>query len=89
MEENLRMRAVALKYEKEQDAAPRVIAAGQGEAAHRIIEKANASGVPLYQDGSLAELLVNTTLNTEIPPELYEAVAEALLFVYRLDQRLR
>lgn len=81
--------AVALKYKKEQDNAPRVIAAGQGETAHRIVEKATESGVPLYQNGSLAALLVNSPLNTEIPPELYEAVAEVLVFVYRLDQRLR
>ncbi|HHV36044.1 MAG TPA: flagellar biosynthesis [Syntrophomonadaceae bacterium] len=89
MEDDLLRRAVALKYEKEQDAAPRVVAAGQGEIANRIIEQASTSGVPLYQDGSLASLLVNTPLNTEIPFELYESVAEVLLFVYRLDQRLK
>ncbi len=81
--------AVALKYNKERDASPRVIAAGQGETADRIVEKADAAGVPLYEDGSLAALLVNTPLHEEIPPELYEAVAEVLVFIYYLDQRLK
>lgn len=78
--------AVALRYQKEKDRAPRVVASGRGELAWRIIEEARKHGVPLYEDGKLADLLMQLPLNTEIPPELYQAVAEVLAFIYRLDK---
>ena len=81
-------RAVALKYEKEKDAAPRVVAKGRGFVAQKIIEAARAHGVALHEDKNLVEVLEALDLETEIPPELYRAVAEVLAFIYRLNGRI-
>ncbi len=77
--------AVALSYEVE-DGAPRVIAAGQGYLAEKIIEKAKESDVPLHQDDKLAGALMKLQIGDLIPPELYEVVAEILVFVDRMDR---
>lgn len=77
--------AVALSYEVE-DGAPRVIAAGQGYLAEKIIEKAKESDVPLHQDDKLAGALMQLQIGDLIPPELYEVVAEILVFVDRMDR---
>ena len=79
--------AVALSYEVG-DEAPRIIAAGKGEVAERIIEKAKESDVPLYKDSKLASTLGRLEIGDTIPPELYEVVAEILIFVDDMD-RLR
>ena len=81
-------KAVALKYEKEKDAAPRVVAKGRGSVAEKIIETARAHNVPLHEDKNLVEVLEALDLETEIPPELYRAVAEVLAFIYRLNGRM-
>jgi flagellar biosynthesis protein len=80
-------KAVALKYEKEKDAAPRVVAKGRGFVAQKIIEAARAHRVPLHEDKNLVEVLEALDLETEIPSELYRAVAEVLAFIYRLNGR--
>lgn len=77
--------AVALSYEAG-DEAPRIVAAGTGEVAERIIEKAKESDVPLYQDSKLAGTLSRLEIGDTIPPELYEVVAEILLFVDDMDR---
>ena len=81
-------RAVALKYEKEKDAAPRIVAKGRGFVAQKIIETARAHRVPLYEDKNLVQVLEALDLETEIPQELYRAVAEVLAFIYRLNGRM-
>ena len=81
-------RAVALKYEKEKDAAPRVVAKGRGSVAQKIIETARAHKVPLVEDQNLVQVLEALDLETEIPVELYRAVAEVLAFIYRLNGRM-
>lgn len=81
-------KAVALKYEKEKDAAPRIVAKGRGFVAQKIIETARAHGVPLYEDKNLVQVLEALDLETEIPAELYRAVAEVLAFIYRLNGRM-
>jgi flagellar biosynthesis protein len=78
-------KAVALKYDDKKNKAPRVIATGRGEIAEKIIEVAKAHNVPLYEDKNLVQLLEALELETEIPPELYRAVAEVLAFIYRLN----
>ena len=78
-------RAVALKYEKEKDAAPRIVAKGRGFVAQKIMETARAHRVPLYEDKNLVQVLEALDLETEIPAELYRAVAEVLAFIYRLN----
>jgi len=81
-------KAAALKYEKEKDAAPRIVAKGRGFVAQKIIETARAHGVPLYEDKNLVQVLEALDLETEIPTELYRAVAEVLAFIYRLNGRM-
>lgn len=81
-------KAVALKYEKEKDAAPRVVAKGRGSVAEKIIETARVHNVPLHEDKNLVEVLETLDLETEIPPELYRAVAEVLAFIYRLNGKM-
>ena len=78
-------KAVALKYDQKKDKAPRVVAKGRGEIARKIIEVAQAHQVPLYEDKNLTQILEALDLETEIPPELYRAVAEVLAFIYRLN----
>lgn len=77
-------RAVALHYD--QKGAPTVLATGEGEIARLIKERAEAAGVPLVEDPKLSYLLSKIPLGDEIPPELYRAVAEVLVFVLRLEQ---
>lgn len=81
-------KAVALKYDRKKDNAPRVIAKGRGEIAEKIIEVAKAHNVPLYEDKNLIQILEALDLETEIPPELYRAVAEVLSFIYRLNGKI-
>lgn len=80
-------KAVALTYDKDKDAAPRVMAKGRGQVAEKIIETARAHHVPLVKDENLVQVLDALDLETQIPPELYRAVAEVLAFVYRLNAK--
>jgi flagellar biosynthesis protein len=79
-------KAVALKYDGEKDKAPRIIAKGRGDIAEKIIGIAKEHDVPLYEDKNLVQILEALDLETEIPPELYRAVAEVLAFIYRLER---
>ena len=81
-------KAVAVKYDRKKDNAPRVIAKGRGEIAEKIIEVAKAHNVPLYEDKNLIQILEALDLKTEIPPELYRAVAEVLAFIYKLNGKI-
>jgi flagellar biosynthesis protein len=80
-------RAVALQYDRAKDGAPRVVAKGRGPVAETIIARAREHGVPLQEDADLAAALSALDLETEIPPELYRAVAEVLAFIYRLNAK--
>ena len=77
--------AVALAYEPG-DRAPKILAAGTGAVAERIIEKAKENDVPFYQDNKLAETLSKLEIGDTIPPELYDVVAEILVFVDDMDR---
>ncbi len=77
--------AVALEYDPN-DAAPKVIATGKGIIAEKIIEKAKESDVPVHRDDKLADTLSRLEIGEMIPPELYEVVAEILLFVDHMDK---
>ncbi|MGQ9857098.1 MAG: EscU/YscU/HrcU family type III secretion system export apparatus switch protein [Thermodesulfobacteriota bacterium] len=79
-----RSMAVALGYDRLLHRAPRIVAKGEGELARRIVELARAHGIPLREDPALVRLLSNLEVDQEIPPVLYQAVAEVLAFVYRL-----
>ncbi len=81
-------KAVALKYDGKKDKAPRVIAKGRGNIAEKIIDIAREHNVPLYEDKNLIQVLEALDLETEVPPELYRAVAEVLAFIYRLNGKI-
>ena len=78
-----RSRAIALRYSG--SGAPKVTASGQGHVAARILELAEANGVPVRRDPALVQALATLELGREIPEELYLAVAEVLSWAYRLD----
>lgn len=73
--------AVALTYDEPR--APRVVAVGRGEIGQRIIDTAREHGVPLETNAPLAEALSAIELETEIPLELYAAVATIIGFIMR------
>ena len=68
-------KAVALKYNSEEDTSPVVIASGYGTVAERIIDIAEKKGIPVFKDDSAASLLCMLEVGSNIPVELYEVVA--------------
>lgn len=82
---NIPKQAVALEYDPD-DQAPKVIAMGRGALAERIIEQAKQSDIPVHRDDNLADTLSKLQIGDMIPPELYEVVAEILVFVDSMDK---
>jgi flagellar biosynthesis protein len=78
--------AIAIKYDREKDGAPRVIAKGMRLKAEKIKELAKQAGVPFMKNTTLAAALYRVEVGQEIPEELYDAVAEVLNFVFALQQ---
>jgi len=79
-------KAVSLRYDEDTDRAPTVTAKGEGRVARKIIELAEDNDIPIYEDEDLVELLYTLDLEEQIPPSLYEVVAEVFAFVYQLNQ---
>ena len=77
--------AIALEYDHANQ-APTVVASGRGATAERILELAKESGVPTHKDDKLADTLSRLEIGEMIPPELYEVVAEILVFVDAMDK---
>ncbi len=77
--------AVAVAYEPG-ERAPKIIATGKGYMAERIIEKAKEEEIPFYRDDKLAKTLSKLEIGDMIPPELYEVVAEILVFVDDMER---
>ena len=82
-----RKKAVALKYDAEKDSAPRVSAKGSGAVAEKIVELAREKGIPLKEDPDLVLSLMHLDYHQEIPPALYQVVAEVLAFAYRMNRK--
>ena len=80
-------KAVALKYKAYEDLAPKVVAKGKGELAKKIIQKAKEFDVPLFQNEELVNMLLNVDINEEIPKEMYEAVVEVFIWLYKLEEK--
>lgn len=76
---------VAISLEYSGDSAPKVSAKGSGFIAEQIIEIAKQHGIPIKQDAELTELLSQVELNQEIPPVLYEAIVQVLVFAYQVS----
>lgn len=81
-----KMKAAALRYDKERDAAPRVVARGRGVTAEKIVTAAKEANVPVVEDAALVSALLMLELGEEIQPELYQAVARILSFLYMIDR---
>jgi flagellar biosynthesis protein len=82
-----RKKAVALKYDAGKDSAPRVSAKGSGAVAEKIVELAREKGIPLNEDPDLVLSLMHLDYHEEIPPALYQVVAEILAFAYRMNRK--
>lgn len=77
--------AVAIAYEPGEQ-APKILATGKGQVAEKIIETAKENQVPTYKDNKLASTLSKLQIGDMIPPELYDVVAEILVFVDDMDR---
>ncbi|MBR4168470.1 MAG: EscU/YscU/HrcU family type III secretion system export apparatus switch protein [Lachnospiraceae bacterium] len=77
--------AIALEYDPN-DVAPKIVATGRGKIAEKIIEAAQEAEVPVHQDDQLADTLSKLDIGDFIPPELYEVVAEILVFVDQMEK---
>lgn len=82
-------KAVALKYNVEEDLAPIVIASGYGEVAERIINVAEQRGIPVFRDDSAVSLLCMLEVGSNIPPELYQVVAAIYCQLLKTSYRLK
>lgn len=79
--------AVAIKYDRDNNVAPVVVAKGMRLNAEKIKEIARSAGVPILRNVPLASALNRLEIDEEVPEELYEAVAEVLNFVYELKEQ--
>jgi flagellar biosynthesis protein len=80
-------KAAALRYNKDKESAPRVIAKGQGKSAENIIKIAELHNLPIKKDEDLMELLSKVELDKEVPAALYKAVAEVFSFIYKTTNK--
>jgi len=76
--------AIALAY-RQTDAAPRVVAKGKGLVAEEIIARAREHGVFVHESPELVALLTQVDIDEHIPPQLYQAIAELLAWLYRIE----
>lgn len=81
-------KAAALSYKEGED-APKVTAFGKGEIAERIIKTAQENDVPLYENADLVTTLLQLDLGQEIPRELFNVVAEILVFVSSIENKIK
>ena len=84
-----RKKAAALRYIQKKDSAPKVMAKGSGILAEKILQLAKEYNIPIKEDVHLVEVLSTLDLYQEIPPELYKAVAEILVFVYKMTDKMK
>jgi len=80
-------KAVAIQYDIEKNKAPIITATGLGTVADKIVEKGIENDVTIYEDERLVKELLQFKVGTEIPPELYEIVAQVLIFIESIDQK--
>lgn len=87
--DDLNKEAVALRYNRKKDSAPKVVAKGKGVVAKNIIELAKENGISIREDADLVQILSKIDINEEIPPKLYKAVAKILVFVYKSREKIK
>ncbi len=86
-DDSLNKKAVALRYDENKNAAPVIVASGLGYVAEKIVEIANDNGVPVFEDNSLATVLTQLDLGTEIPEELYQAIVDIYAYFLHFASR--
>lgn len=84
--DDTRSLAVALAYAPG-DAAPKIVAKGRGLIAQEIVARAREHGVYVHESKELVALLSQVDLDDHIPPQLYVAIAELLVWLYRIEQK--
>ena len=82
-------KAVALKYDKKTDVAPKVVASGKGVIAEEIMKIAMENNIPLHQDADLVQILSFLEINEHIPVEVYGVVANILSYIYKKNDELK
>lgn len=80
-------KAVALGYDMQTQNAPKVLAAGKGETAQKIITLAKENGIAIKEDKDLVEILSKLDLGDEVPPNMYKVVAEIFSFIYQMSNK--
>jgi len=83
----MKEKAVALRYDKDKESAPRVVAKGEGHTAKNIIKIAELHDLPIKKDADLVELLSKVEIDKEVPDALYKAVAEVFSFIYKVTKK--
>jgi len=78
-------KAIAIQYNVDADQVPRIVAAGQGDLADKILKMAEEHNIVLFEDPSLSDLMSKLDINKSIPLALFPLVAEVLAIVYKLD----
>lgn len=89
MSQSKETKAVALRYQLEEDAAPVVIASGYGTVAEKIIEIAEQKGIPVFRDDSAASLMCMLEVGRSIPPELYDVVAAIYMEIINISGNIK
>ena len=79
-------KAVALRYDRAQDPAPKILAKGIGPVAEKILALAREHNIPIQENADLVEILAQLEINDQIPSSTYLIVAEILAFVYRTNE---
>ncbi len=87
MEKKEKLQAAALKYDAGSDNAPCIVGLGEGFLAHKILETAKEENIPVVEDQSLAGVLSKLSIGDEIPEELYEVIAQVLVFIAKMDRQ--
>ena len=86
IQDKSKLKTIALKYDVGKDKAPKITGFGKGQIAEKILKIAEENKIPFYEDPSLVELLSKLSVQSEVPPFLYNVVAEVLSFVYKLNR---
>lgn len=86
MSRTSRRSAAALVYDSHgHDDAPRIVAKGYGIVAEMIVQRAKEAGLYVHQSPEMVSLLMQVDVDSRIPPRLYQAVAELLAWLHRLE----
>lgn len=81
-----RPQAAALKYDPQTSDAPIISALGVGTIAEKIIETAKEHDIPVVENEALSDVLATLSVGDAIPPKLYEAVAQILVYISKQDE---